>query len=124
MRTLIKRAAKTTVATGALLALAVPALAATSSFGPQSWSDGTQTGRYRAHTGNHYILLKCSSGRYNVDLRVDVISNPDISEGYYSYACNSTGVVGGHIDSYLSQYRGHFMQSRSAWYGTLSDTHS
>jgi hypothetical protein len=122
MRNYLKRCAVGVVATGAVLAVAAPAAAVT--FGPQSWGNGTQSGRYRAHVGYHYITLGCSSGRYNIDLRVDVINNPDVSEGYYSYACNSTGYVYGHYDSYNSAYRGHFMQSHSVWYGSLSDSHS
>jgi hypothetical protein len=124
MHKYVKKCALGVVATGAVLAVAAPALAATSSFGPQSWSNGQQTGRYRAHVGYHYITLSCSGGRFNIDLRVDVINNPDISEGYYSYACNSPGQLYGHYDSYLGAYRGHFMQSHSSWYGTLADNHS
>ncbi len=123
MRVHLKRAAIGAVSVAAVLAAAAPAVAATARYGPQSWSNGTTTGRYRAHTGNHYILLSGCGGRQSLDLRVDVISNPDISEGLYSYACNSTGVVGGHVDSYGTPYRGHFMQTKSNWYGTLSDDH-
>jgi hypothetical protein len=122
MHKYVKKCATGILATGAVLAVAAPAAAVT--FGPQSWSDGTQTGRYRAHVGYHYITLRCTSGRYNIDLRVDVIGNPDVSEGYYSYACNSAGQVYGRYDSYASAYRGHFMQSHSIWYGSLTDNHS
>ncbi len=119
-----KEAAIAVAAAGTLIVVAAPAVATTNSFGPQSWGNGTQTGRYRAHTGNHYITLGCSSGRYSIDLRVDVINDPDVSDGYYSFACNSTGVVSGNYDSYLGNYRGHYMQSHSSWYGSLKDTHS
>lgn len=124
MRTFTKKALVSLVGAGAIAAAAAPAaLATTNAYGPQSWGNGTASGRYRAHTGTHYITLLCSSGRFTVDLRVDVISDPDVSEGQYSYACNSPGVVNGRYDSYLGTYRGHFMQSRSAWYGTARDNH-
>lgn len=124
MHKYVKKCAVGLLATGTVLAVAAPAAArSTASFGPQSWSSGEQTGRYRAHVGYHYITLTCSAGRYNIDLRVDVINNPDVSEGYYSYACNSAGQVYGHYDSYASAYRGHFMQSWSVWYGKLADNH-
>lgn len=120
----LKKTLVSLLGVGAIAAAGAPAaLATTNTYGPQSWGNGTATGRYRAHTGYHYITLLGCRGRYVVDLRVDVISKPDISEGQYSYACNSPGQVYGHYDSYLGNYRGHFMQSRSAWYGSLRDNH-
>lgn len=120
----IKRAVGVAGVTAAILASALPAFATTFSQGPASWVNGDQTGRYRAHTGTHYIKLTCTgSSRYSIDLRVDVISDPDVSEGYFSYACNSQGHLGGTIDSYATPYRGHYMQSHSTWYGTLADNH-
>ena len=45
------------IASAALVvAAAAPALATVYSQGPQSWSDGTASGRYRAHAGDHWIL--------------------------------------------------------------------
>ncbi len=123
MRSKLKAAAVGAVSVAAVIAVSAPAFAVTNTYGPQNWSNGTTSGRYRAHTGTHYILAKGCSGRVSIDLRVDVINNPDISEGYYSYACGSTGMLTGHVDSYGSPYRGHFMQSHSQWYGTLSDNH-
>jgi hypothetical protein len=125
MKDHVKKAVVSLLGAGAIAAAGAPAaLATTNSFGPQEWSNGTSTARYRAHTGYHYITLLSCNGRYTIDLRVDVISKPDISEGQYSYACNSPGQLYGHYDSYLANYRGHFMQSRSAWYGTARDNHS
>ncbi len=121
----LKKAVVTVLGAGAIAAAAAPAaLATTNTFGPRSWSPGDQTGRYRAHVGYHYITALGCGGRKDIDLRVDVISKPDISEGYYSYACGSPGMLYGHIDSYASAYRGHFMQNWSnPWYGTLRDNH-
>ena len=120
----LRKSVVTVAATGALLAAAAPAIATTSSFGPQSWAVGSATGRYRAHTGYHYITLGCSSGRFIVDLRVDVINNPDVSEGRYTYTCGITGQLYGHYDSYLTSYRGHFMQNGSSFYGSMKDSYS
>jgi hypothetical protein len=121
---MISKCAIIGTAAASIVALAVPAGAATSSFGPQNWANGTATGRYRADYGAHKIVLSCSGPAKAIDLRVDVINNPDISEGTYAYTCSVAGYTGGNIDSKLPQYRGHFMQSHSSWSGTASDTHN
>jgi hypothetical protein len=108
-------------------ALIPAAFAATNSFGPQSWGDGTTSGRYRSQVGNHAIkaLNGCGSSQVTLELRVDVISNPDISEGQVTVTCNgSAGNIYGSINSFGSAYRGHFMQSHSTWYGVASDAHN
>jgi hypothetical protein len=97
----------------------------TASFGNQSWSNGTETGRYRSSAGYHYIDVACStSSTLSVELRVDVINYPDISVGYVSRTCSGTNYpLNSTIDSNQVDYRGHFMKSHSGWYGTLSDYH-
>lgn len=108
-----------------LLVIAPAAFAATSSFGPQNWSSGTETGRYRSQIGTHNIkpFNGCGSSYLTIELRVDKIDADDPSEGTRTIQCGTTGGIYGSINSYQSAYRGHFMKSHSSWYGTLQDTH-
>jgi hypothetical protein len=108
------------------------AVAATSVFGPQSWTDGTQSGRYRSNAGNHTIKVNSCSGisGNNIDwnLRIDVVGSSDISVGTTTLSCVG-GATGGPISSQSSQpadFRGHFLQSKN-FSGTataqVQDTH-
>lgn len=57
-----------------------------------------------------------------MELRVDVIDKPDIGYGNKNYACDGaarTQYSG--YDTNNSRYRGHFMQARSNFYGTMND---
>ena len=117
------------VAVVALVAVAIgasPAYATYSNFGPQSWSNGTTTARYRAHVGNHGIYTgSCGGGTFSIEVRVDVINSPDISEGYTSNTCGGpTKYLYGSVDSFGTAYRGHFIQSHTSWYGNVSDTYT
>ena len=107
------------------LVAAPAAFAATSSFGPQSWSSGTETGRYRSQAGTHNIkpYNGCGSASVTIELRVDVIDASDYSEGTKTIQCGTTKAFTGMYNSYQSAFRGHFMKSHSSWYGTLQDTH-
>lgn len=60
-----------------------------------------------------------------VDLRVDVINNPDVSEGKRYVPCGGTIGFPGIYDSYAASDRGHFMQNLVySWTGIWRDTHS
>jgi len=116
-------------AVAALIAIAIgvsPAYATYSNFGPQSWSNGSTTARYRAHVGYHGIYTgSCGGGSFSIEVRADVIGNPDVSEGYTANTCGGpTKYVYGNVDSFGTAYRGHFMQSHTSWYGNLSDTYT
>lgn len=133
MKHSFRRALVSLVSTAAIVAVAAPAMALTyNTYGDQSWNSGTQTGRYRAHSGTHYIQPwaqgggGCPSGSHRyIDLRVDVINNPDYSEFYGNITCNLYWSYPGRYDSYNSAYRGHFMQSWNVnWYGSLTDAHN
>jgi hypothetical protein len=116
-----------TFATLAFIALSqTPTVHATTTaiFGPQSWSNGSTTGRYRSLPGWHVLFVTQCSGSQTIELRVDVINNPDISVGYSTMTCGgANGSQNSSTDSYATAYRGHFMQSHSGFYGTLTDRH-
>lgn len=100
------------------------ASAAIATFGPASWSVGTTTARYRSNPGSHVIYAGSCGTNPTVELRVDVINNPDISVGFAYPTCAGTAqVLFSTVDSYASPYRGHFMQSHTTFYGQLRDAH-
>jgi hypothetical protein len=97
-------------------------VAAAATFGPQTWENGTDTGRYRRHAGTHDLSITgCGSSVEYMELRVDIIDRPDVGYGIIAYRCNDTTrhEYSGY-DTYGDKYRGHFMPARSAFYGTLS----
>jgi hypothetical protein len=93
--------------------------------GPQSWSSGDTTGRYRAEAGDHTMKVNdgCGSQIVTVELRVDVIDKPDLSVGTRNINCGGSATLYSGVDSYNSAYRGHFMQSHESWYGRYQDVH-
>lgn len=100
------------------------AWAATAIFGPQSWTSGMTSARYRSNPGSHVIYAGSCTVNPTIELRVDVINNPDISVGFAYPTCAGSGhALFSSTDSYTSPYRGHFMQSHTTFYGQLRDAH-
>ena len=91
--------------------------------GPMNWPAGFSSERYPRHAGVHQLsMYHCGTKTNAMELRVDVVNRQDIGYGLKAYTCGTTRrSITSNIDSYESRYRGHFMQVRDGFYGTLRD---
>lgn len=114
------------VVAGSLVLLGVDASAFTQ--GPQYWGVDSTTGRFHHDASSVAVgspdCVSDTLAPYSmkVNLRVDVISAPDLSMGTRSFECgDSTTFANGQSSTDSSRYRGHFLQVRDyAAYGTLN----
>lgn len=97
-------------------------VASAASFGPQSWSVNQTTGRYWQEPKTHHMSISdCGNQTQTLELRADIIDDPDIGYGNFLINCNTTQEQYSGRNTYDSQYRGFFIQSRTEWYCTITD---